>query len=251
MTEGFTIITYCNADYLPALRMFLPGWEASGAERILVFTDQGTPLPPEVESRPIFPAPAKSIEACWDRKIQISRAFHGESPGSAFLLLDTDCFITGNVSGLFREHPLANVIATRMLRRRGEKTKTANAGVVGFRPGDDRPLADFLDAWHDLSEAYRATPTEGSLHGRFHEQTALNDLVQKAFDGGFPGFRAGIASERIYNCESDDPKSLPGLVEVHRPLVIHFKGKSWADRGLVDRTVAGARKPPLVAPSRR
>jgi hypothetical protein len=113
-----------------------------------------------------------------------------------------------------------HVAASRLIGRTARANGQANAGVIAFR--HDPSLERFFGDWQS-----RANKIRGAGGNRWHEQTALSQLVLEAFDGRHE-YRGAVFSDMLWNCEHDDDKAWLEQIRSYKPVIVHHKGNRWA-----------------------
>lgn len=233
---GFDIVTYCSAGFTNCLQWSVESWKLhSGASKIIVYTDSGTPVipPGDSEHRQIHKVRSDDDLVSWDRKIDVLED-HAKraAPGRLFVWLDADCWTEKPIQGIFDclgSH--ACVAGSRLIGRCIRGQASANAGVIAFR--NHPALADFFSKWKERSKKLRGVGPI-TKQNKWHEQVAFSRLVVEAFDGLHP-FRSAVFSENLYNCEDDNVDKWLDRIRRYRPRILHFKGVLRKDASIKRR----------------
>jgi hypothetical protein len=234
IASSFGIVSYCSLSYLDAFEFSIDSWlRNGGASEVVIFTDNSE-LPKLAKIRPgvrfisAFTPPVEEVSPYpWQRKIETVIAYYRHSNQPFFAYLDCDCWIRKPFWEVFNGMRNYEVVGTRFLGRDNRGKGEANAGVIFFRRNANLGL--FFDAWSQRSLYYKNKNKD-----RFYDQDALSHLIVESFDGLHP-FRSSLVSERIYNCEHDMDALWLQDVQKYVPKILHFKGRRFRNRALVER----------------
>lgn len=205
------IINYTAQNYKECLNITLPTWK--GEVKIYSDSDEFG---------------IKEYSPCYDfddhcvRKIQTIKKAIKDNQGQNLVYLDTDVIMTGSINEVF-DNP-ADLIVTRMVRR-PKQAPEINAGVFFIR-ANERTLK-MCDLWLKTEKEFRGKT-------KYPEQNALDFIATQGYDG-LIDLKVSNVSEKIYNCENDNPTHHLEDIKLYKPKLIHLKTQRWKDEDFINR----------------
>jgi hypothetical protein len=208
------IVTYTGANYKECLDLTLPTWQKY--HDVTVYSDT------EDFGIKMFEPSTDFNESCRRKILVIQRALK-ENPD--IIYLDTDILLFGKID-VQKDY---DIVATRMVHRFDKDgEKDINAGV-SFWKSNERTLK-FCEEWLKRDLEYR-----GKF--KYPEQHAFSELCYEGYDG-LRDVKVGNVSERLYNLEHDNKRTLVEWVKKYRQIAVHLKTQVWRDKELVDNILA-------------
>lgn len=210
-TTSHLIISFCSENYKQCLDTLEP---VNILSRKL-FTDS------EEFGIKIFDNKETDFRKNMNRKIDTIQYALDNYDHDYITYLDTDCVIKQNFLEVY-DNP-SDIVVSRAVYRKDRPVfeQAINAGVIFLKNNERTKM--LLKDWKELAEQYQPLPNYP-----WHEQSALSDLCFEAFDGLKP-YTCSFVSERLYNCEHDNPNEFKRIVEKYNPKIIHLKNNWWRD----------------------
>ena len=208
------IITFCSLNYQKCLDLFVKTWQGA----VIVYTDSAKLEVPEGVEKKVITAETQDWNMNTFNKIKaIRQHLQDAKEDSAFLFLDVDCQMRGDVSEVFDEFPNHDVICTRMTSRQ-KNNADVNSGVIFFRVNER--VKKLCKDWQALALQYQKDEV------KLPEQTAFSNLCYEGFDK-LRDLRVAGVSEMVYNSENDRCKDFGQQIEQYKPKIVHFKAGLW------------------------
>jgi hypothetical protein len=205
------IINYTAQSYKECLDISLPTWLGE----VKIYSDSNE-------------FGIKEYSPCYDfddhcvRKILTIKKAIKENMGKNLVYLDTDVIMTGSIDEVF-ENP-ADLIVTRMIRRDNQAPEI-NAGVFFIRANEK--TLKMCDLWLSKEKELRGI-------AKYPEQNALNWIATQGYDG-LIDLKVSNVSEKIYNCENDNPNKHLQDIQKYKPKLIHLKTQRWKDKDFINK----------------
>ena len=232
--KKFEIFAYCSKNYYDAYKLMVPSWtKLDSVEKVTVYTDWD--LKPNDDKVEIFHMfdPSDDWITGTGRRMDVIRHFSAlhKNKKKNILFLDIDCYITKDVNHVFELD--FDIGITRLFSTEGYANKTATAGLWFARltPG----YYDFIDDWSALAKKYKERGKGIKKHFISYVQYSFTDVARKGLASG--KYNILPLDEKIYNSEHSDEKKWYRLITNHKPKILHFKGRRFRNKKLVDRAI--------------
>ena len=204
-----SVINYTGENYRDCLNFTKPSWGKAGG--IIIYSDSD-----KLGIKKYEPM-GEDFDGHCKRKILTVKDIIKNHKGQEFVYLDTDVYMRECPKEVFEDNPNADLIVTRMVRRKRFHHPEINAGVFFFRANDR--TEKMCDLWLELEAENRA---KGNV--KYPEQNALEQIAYMGYDHEID-LKVANVSENIYNFERDNRDDL--IAGMNNAKLVHFKGLVW------------------------
>jgi hypothetical protein len=229
----YDIVSYCSSDYKDAYEFIVPTWlKNTKAKNIVIYTDSDfQPLDPRVEIRKDF-LPSNDWLVGTGRRIDALQKYLDSKPtADYFVFFDIDCYVVRPFEELFdimERH--FDITLTRLAGRNEHSGGTATAGV--FFAKNNENVRKFASDWKIVADRYKLEGKGIVKHKVSFAQYSFTYLVTAAFDLR-KSYTVYIASERVYNFETNNDNEWGDGITKYNPSVIHLKGRGWRNQTIM------------------
>ena len=208
------VINYTAENYRDCLSFTKPSWKA---DKVVVYSDSDKFGIKKYE-------PTTDFNEHCKRKILTVKDIIKNHKGQDILYLDTDVYMRECPLEVFKNNPNADLIVTRMVRRKRFHHPEINAGVFFIRANDK--TEQMCDTWLTLEAENRI---KGNV--KYPEQNALEQIAYMGYDG-LIDLKVANVSENLYNFERDNKDDF--LSGMNKSKLVHFKNGFWKIGKLVN-----------------
>jgi len=228
----FDIFAYCSKNYEDAYEFVIKSWtKLRSVENITIYTDWDLKSTnSKVEIIQMF-EPSDDWIVGTGRRLDVIKHYSKSRRDSNrnVMFLDIDCYMVRDVEEVFDLD--FDLGITRLDSRERYACKTATAGLwfARFTPG----YFNFINDWFNLASKFKNRGHGIKRHHISYVQYSFTDIARRQTSS----YKVLPLDEKVYNSEHTLDDHWMNLIKRHHPKILHFKGRRFRNKKLVNEVL--------------